>query len=48
VATASGERMLDGLMALGYAISMADDGEFAATKATQTTRGTAQHGAIER
>lgn len=48
MATDHGERVLDDLIALGYDIEMADDGNITATKAEQRTlHGKAQHSGIE-
>jgi hypothetical protein len=47
MASDNGERVLDDLMVLGYAIEMAEDGKITATKETQTLHGKAEHGAIE-
>ena len=46
MATDNGERVLDDLIALGYAIDMTDDGTITATKDGQTLHGKAEHGAI--
>ncbi|HEV2237637.1 MAG TPA: hypothetical protein VGR57_13330 [Ktedonobacterales bacterium] len=42
-----GERALDDLILLGYAIDIRDDGTITATNGAQRLHGTAIHGAIE-
>jgi hypothetical protein len=42
-----GERVLDDLILLGYAINISDDGAITATNGTQRLHGKAIHGAIE-
>jgi hypothetical protein len=41
-----GERVLDDLILLGYAIDISDDGAITATNGTQRLHGKAIHGAI--